>query len=156
MSNIPIYRAKKIDSEERVEGYLVGETKIAEYEPEYNEGYVVSHQFPSNGVCESTYGQGWFTYKVFEIDSSTLSIHFTDMLDGEGNKIFASLSEDGKGGDKFDFEIYCCIDGWYKEKGVLVYDCEDFAFKVHCEYEGEVKLYNMQEMSNFKITGIKQ
>ena len=29
----------------------------------------------------------------------TLSINFPDMLDRQGNKIFASLQEDGKGGD---------------------------------------------------------
>ena len=33
------------------------------------------------------------------IDPTTLALHFPDMLDSEGNKIFASLSEDGKGGD---------------------------------------------------------
>ena len=35
----------------------------------------------------------------------TLSINFPDMLDSQGNKIFASLQEDGKGGDiLFDME----------------------------------------------------
>lgn len=33
------------------------------------------------------------------IDPTTLAIHFSDMLDSQGNKIFASLSENGKGGD---------------------------------------------------------
>ena len=36
---------------------------------------------------------------ITEIDKTTLAIHFPDMLDSQGNKIFASLSEDGKGGD---------------------------------------------------------
>lgn len=36
-----------------------------------------------------------FIYR-YEIDKSTLSISFNNMLDPEGNKIFASLSEDGK------------------------------------------------------------
>ena len=35
----------------------------------------------------------------------TLSINFPDLIDTKGNKIFASLSEDGKGGDiLFDME----------------------------------------------------
>ena len=34
-----------------------------------------------------------------ECDESTRSINFEDMKDNEGTKIFASLSEDGKGGD---------------------------------------------------------
>lgn len=36
------------------------------------------------------------------IDITTLAINFDDMLDSQGNKIFASLSEDGKGGDILD------------------------------------------------------
>ena len=34
-----------------------------------------------------------------ECDISTRSINLSDMVDSEGTKIFASLSEDGKGGD---------------------------------------------------------
>ena len=34
-----------------------------------------------------------------ECDKDTRSINFEDMLDSQGNKIFASLNEDGKGGD---------------------------------------------------------
>lgn len=37
--------------------------------------------------------------KWVECDESTRSINFEDMLDSENNPIFASLSEDGKGGD---------------------------------------------------------
>ena len=40
------------------------------------------------------------------IDISTLAIHFPNILDKKGNKIFASLQEDGKGGDiLFDMEF---------------------------------------------------
>lgn len=35
----------------------------------------------------------------FSIKPNTRSINLDDMLDSQGNKIFASLSEDGKGGD---------------------------------------------------------
>lgn len=35
----------------------------------------------------------------FPIDETTLSINLYDMLDSQGNKIFASLGKDGKGGD---------------------------------------------------------
>jgi len=51
-----------------------------------------------------------------ECDESTRSINLSDMLDSEGTKIFASLSEDGKGGDNIhvkDFEVgnqnYKCV-----------------------------------------------
>ena len=33
---------------------------------------------------------------IYEIDTTTLSIHFPNMIDIKGNKIFASLSEYGK------------------------------------------------------------
>ena len=72
--NIPIYRAKKIDGEEYVEGF-------------YIDGHIVNIDY-----------EGFETYE--KIDESTLSIHFEGMLDSEGAKIFASLSDDGKGGDK--------------------------------------------------------
>ena len=38
-----------------------------------------------------------------EIAEDYLSINLKDMLDSQGNKIFASLSNDGKGGDICDF-----------------------------------------------------
>ena len=41
----------------------------------------------------------------YPVDETTLSIHFANMLDRKGNKIFASLQEDDKGGDiLFDME----------------------------------------------------
>ena len=76
---IPIYRAKKINSDEYVEGY-----------------YVESINYKSNIQVNNSYFQ--------EIDPTTLAIHFPDMIDSQGNKIFASLSEDGKGGDMFNWD----------------------------------------------------
>jgi len=82
--NIPIYRAKKIDSDEYVEGCLdflitpIQKMKL----------YQIATTDP--------------TKEYITINPSTLAIHFLDMLDSEGNKIFASLSEDGRGGDYFE------------------------------------------------------
>lgn len=93
MLNIPIYRAKKIDSDEYVVGDLIKKGKwffIAIQDTiDSNNAYDLL-TFVDNG-------------NIFEIDSSTLAIHFPDMIDGQGNKIFASLSEDGKGGDILEF-----------------------------------------------------
>ena len=76
---IPIYRAKKIDSDEYIQGYFFRR---------WIDGYIL-----------------WGTVndkpEEIRVDTSTLSINFPAMLDSEGNKIFASLSEDGKGGDIF-------------------------------------------------------
>lgn len=82
--NIPIYRAKKIDSDKYVEGIAVDNNLLIQcthFDSYYNE-HIAS---------------------VVEIDPTTLAIHFKDMLDSEGTKIFASLSKDGKGGDICDF-----------------------------------------------------
>lgn len=91
--NIPIYRAKKIDSDEFIEGYYI----YSEYENKH---------FIAQDLTKSTnheFTGGYSLAHWFEIDTTTLSIHFPDMLDSEGNKIFASLQEDGKGGDVVKF-----------------------------------------------------
>ena len=41
-----------------------------------------------------------------ECDETTRSLNFEDMLDRQGNKIFASLSKDGKGGDILEWTIF--------------------------------------------------
>ena len=41
-----------------------------------------------------------------ECDETTRSLNFEDMLDRKGNKIFASLSKDGKGGDILEWTIF--------------------------------------------------
>ena len=83
--NIPIYRAKKIDSDEFVEGYLInGRFIFKEW---------IDDVWTSFGETKSNKAL------VYEIDPTTLAIHFKDMIDTEGTKIFASLSKDGKGGD---------------------------------------------------------
>ena len=50
-----------------------------------------------NGRIEDLHG-------TYPIKNDTLSINFSNMIDSEGNKIFASLSEDGKGGDIVELE----------------------------------------------------
>lgn len=84
--NIPIYRAKKINSNEYVEGFLHSETL------EYIQGGEMSQD------QYNTKEEEWFImsnngFNNDLIDPSTLAIHFTDMLDSQGNKIFASLDE---------------------------------------------------------------
>lgn len=85
--NIPIYRAKKIDSDEYVEGCF----NIWEQNGKIYHSIMDIFEFPS------PYSN------IHIINITTLSIHFPDMLDSQGNKIFASLSEDGKGGDIVEY-----------------------------------------------------
>ena len=103
---IPIYRAKKINSDEYVEGYYWKS-------PETLESFIAAKDDLTKTLVH------------IKINQTTLAIHFTDMLDSQGNKIFASLSEDGKGGD-----ICYVRDFSYGDlQGVARY--EDNYFRIH-------------------------
>ena len=97
--NIPIYRAREIDSSEFIEGDL---------------GSIYNSQGQIIGKSIRYFHKGFEAVLVKEIDPSTLAIHFPDMIDSENTKIFDSLSEDGKGGDKIEYQdrhfISCFID----------------------------------------------
>ena len=81
------------------------------------------------------------------IDISTLSIHFPDMLDSKGNKIFAGLQEDGKGGD-----ICYVKDFSYGDlQGVARY--EDNYFRIH--RKGKAMGISLKSR-DIKIIGIQQ
>ena len=71
--NLPIYRAKKIDSDEYVVGFYVDTVDFLTKTLKNKNGYITK-----NG-----------SFHI--IDISTLSIHIPDMIDSQGNKIFASL-----------------------------------------------------------------
>lgn len=107
---IPIFRAKKIDSDEYVEGCLL------EFDSEY---FIVKD-------TEGCYlASDCFHYLHYnEIDPTTLSIHFPDMLDSEGNKIFASLQKDGRSGDICSVNDY--IDSGLN--GVAIY--QNYGFRI--------------------------
>ena len=93
--NIPIYRAKKIDSDEYVIGY-------------YSPAYDIHHYIITDlGVDTKVNVVYQMSTDIHKIDPSTLAIHFSDMLDNQGNKIFASLNENGKGGDILYYEDDC-------------------------------------------------
>ncbi|TET74380.1 MAG: hypothetical protein E3J43_09965 [Candidatus Heimdallarchaeota archaeon] len=80
MTQIPIYRARKIDSDEWMEGY-------------YNPPFMYST------VDISKDNIGTFGTMVNMIYPKTIAIHFPNMIDKNGKKVFASLSEDGIGSD---------------------------------------------------------
>ena len=92
--NIPIYRAKKIDSDEYIE---------------FNSYYELNGFYYAIEKVLVKELNGWFSEVhiplTHEIDPTTLAIYFPDMLDSQGNKIFASLNEDGNGGDMFECSI---------------------------------------------------
>lgn len=105
--NIPIYRAKMIDSNKYVDGYYFHQEWTGNYP---NEDAEEREEEIKHFICGFTTHdiwddeEGYFNFMgLNEIDSTTLAIHFPDMLDSQGNKIFASLQEDGRGGDIIGF-----------------------------------------------------
>lgn len=73
--NIPLYRAKRLSNNKYITGQFLWDN------------------------FEDKYWIRTFHDATHRIDPTTLSIHFSKMIDVEGTKIFASLREDGKGGD---------------------------------------------------------
>ena len=136
---IPIYRAKKIDSDEYVEGIFNSVNKILTH--------TVGWQVVGNVKCDTYFGE--------LIDPSTLAIHFPDMIDSEGIKIFASLSEDGRGGDIAESECSNLLIVFRDNSFVLVHEPT-----CRAEAEGECKtdILNKKciEVYNLKVTGIQQ
>ena len=115
--NIPIYRAK----EKKTNRYIIG----YEFYNHIEDEYYITHQLTGNN---------------YRVDKSTISIHFPDMLDSQGNKIFASLQEDGKGGDIMQDDEYI---------GIAKYiDCQ---FVV--EYENCI---DNIDNGNFDVIGIQE
>lgn len=118
--NIPIYRAKKIDSDEYVEGYLIDNTSIS----------VLQHK----RATEMGAKQFRENIDYFRIDPTTLAIHHENMLDSKENKIFASLQEFGKGGDiisdgEYDFVVI------FNGRGFDLMFVEDNTFSEFNEWE---------------------
>lgn len=124
-TQIPIYRGKRIDSDEYVEGYMREDSERKPFKY-----YMQLHK-------------GYFNANV-EIDPSTLAIHFPDMIDSEGTKIFASLSKDGKGGDNVTYDWW--DDGFQKSTLRYKKGCIFTIDTLEVQYDEAI----------FKVTGIQQ
>ena len=125
MTKIPIFRAKKIDSEEYVVGF---------HHPMTDEENYTHILF-----------NGKDSWKGVLIDETTLAIHFPGMLDSQGNKIFASLNKDGKGGDIVRMESEC-------ENYVAEFTQDGLSFY---EYLDNKKYKNSSHFKIFSIRDIK-
>lgn len=77
------------------------------------DNYVIGYEY-YNHIEDEYYITHYATGNNYKIDRSTRSINFEDMLDSQGNKVFASLQEDGKGGDilfNMEYEFTLIFDG---------------------------------------------
>ena len=125
MISLPIYRAKKIDSDEYVIGWYSSPIII--------EGKTYLSITNKDGE--------------YRIDTTTLSIHFSDMLDSQGNEIFASLQKNGRGGDVCSVNDY--IDSGLE--GVAIY--QNYGFRI--DRKGKAMGISLSS-TDIKITGIQQ
>ena len=119
MINIPIYRAKEIDGDE----YIIGSLDFNASRVNDTFYYIIT-----GNRCNHT------------IDPTTIGIHFPDMLDSQGNKIFASLSEDGKGGDIMKDDEYYGIAKYKDSRFVVEYENVE-----ECLYEGNFEVVGVQK-----------
>ena len=125
MISLPIYRAKKIDSDEYVIGWYSSPIII--------EGKTYLSITNKDGE--------------YRIDTTTLSIHFSDMLDSQGNEIFASLQKNGRGGDVCSVNDY--IDSGLE--GVAIY--QNYGFRI--DRKGKAMGISLSS-TDIKIIGIQQ
>ena len=154
----PIFRAKKIDSDEYIIGDLFdGKYIIAKSELNRDISEALKHIrediLTKDCISAECKKEHRLLNKmlnkllvnerlehIYEIDSTTLSIHFPDIIDSQGNKIFASLQEDGKGGDIMKDDEYYGIAKYKDSRFVVEYENVE-----ECLYEG-----------NFEVIGIQQ
>lgn len=143
---IPIYRAKKIDSDEYVEGFLYQD--IIGYK-------APSEENPKDRYYRELDKNTWFIMDnkshTNMIDKSTLSISFDNMLDSEGSKIFASLQEDGKGGDM----LICDNEREYYVAEFTKYGLAFYEYLDNDTIKNSIS-FKACFPSFLKITGIKQ
>lgn len=84
------------------------------------------------------------------IDISTLSIHFPGMIDSQVNKIFASLQEDGKGGDILEFSS-----NYFGDYTTVLY-FKNHRLITHSKTIKENTIRNKESLSSSKVIGIQQ
>ena len=134
-TNIPVYRAKKIDSDKYVMGLVCEAMEIHSVNKDLK---------PLLRLWI------WNKDGTYEIDPSTLAIHFSDMIDSEGSEIFASLSKDGNGGsictDSYN-EKYICILNTITHSFCMMY----YTIQDKKEFMGVYDTY----WKTFKVTGIQ-
>ena len=87
--------------------------------------YVIGYEY-YNHVEDEYYITHYVSGSNYKVDRTTRSINIEDMIDSQGNKIFASLQEDGKGGDIMQDDEYFGIAKYKDCQFVVEYeDCID-------------------------------
>ena len=111
--------------------------------------YVIGYEY-YNHVEDEYYITHYVSGSNYKIDRTTRSINIEDMLDSQGNKIFASLQEDGKGGDIMQDDEYFGIAKYKDCQFVVEYeDCIDNIDNRNFEVIGIQKWSQIKYKKNF-------
>ena len=144
---IPIFRAKKLDSDKYIIGqYIETEFSNEEYCDIEEQETIIKHCIIKDfRTVHDDYE--YCNFDITEIDIATLAIHFPDMIDSQGNKIFASLQKNGRGGDVCSVNDY--IDSGLE--GVAIY--QNYGFRI--DRKGKAMGISLSS-ADIKIIGIQQ
>lgn len=124
--NIPIYRAKRKDNGEYIEGFLCDKNLSGTY---------------SISLHHTEY---MHPIKYFPIYEETLAISFDGMTDKNGNRVFAALNESGIGSD---YELINGVEWvWRYSRGFIYSSRLD-------DYETTTPFFEI-ETKNIEIAGI--
>ena len=135
--------------------------------------YVIGYEY-YNHVEDEYYITHYVSGSNYKVDRTTRSINIEDMLDSQGNKIFASLQKDGKGGDilleesrlmcnlKIDesafreFTAIHTMNGNRFTNEKILSDIGSYRDKYFKGYDIMIYDFFMMKKRNIKIIGIQQ
>lgn len=120
----------------------------------YSDEYIISDSIKFMFSGTQMYLYDYKNCRWVECEQDTRSINLSDMLDSEGTKIFASLSEDGNGGDNLwnesELETYCVI---FEEFEIMLFEFLDNK-SIKTAIGRFSNSYNFWH--SLKVTGIQQ
>ncbi len=108
--------------------------------------YVIGYEC-YNHIEDEYYITHYVSGSNYKIDRTTRSINIEDMLDSQGNEIFASLQKNGRGGDVCSVNDY--IDSGLE--GVAIY--QNYGFRI--DRKGKAMGISLSS-TDIKIIGIQQ
>ena len=130
---LPLYRAKIKDQEVFVVGYLI---------KDIFRKYIL--------VYDSSNEE-----KRFIIDEETLSIHLPGLVDINNNKLFASLSKFGKGGDKLYALENILVDTYENSKRDIILVLKNNTILGLIQIQNELLYFDLNNFQELKKTGIQ-
>ena len=110
--------------------------------------YVIGYEY-YNHVEDEYYITHYVSGSNYKVDRTTRSINIEDMLDSQGNKIFASLSENKKGGDilieegRYEYGFSPIFEPYFSKSSLSIFDLPKTP-------------YGEYQLKYYKIIGIQQ